>query len=578
MATKFNMLISAKTQGANDIKKLGNSMQGVQGKVKNLKMSVGNLSQAFKVLAGVIAAGAFTRFIKGAIDQADAFGKLSRQTGIAADTLQSYVNAGKLAGVEQTAIDKGLARLATSIREADQGVATYKDSFDALGISVRDSEGNLKSTEQVFGEISDRFKEMPAGTTKAALSMELFSRQGRKLIPLLDEGSEALNKWNYETSAGFAQNAEYFNDQITELTFRFDGFRKQLADALLPALNAILEAFSEVLGSDQDFKGFFTFMEVGIRGIASVVLATVQSFRFFGRVIQDLVKIAGHVGRGQFGKAGEVMTTGLADTREQFRKDMEAQMKVWFGASSAPSSYISQPLKQIDIPDFQEGVTRPIKEARAELEKTAITVEKVESGLNDAFGESSKITVEQFGYSIQGVKASMQDVVVNGLKSMEDALVDFVTTGELNFRNFANSIIREMARIAIQQSIMKSIGGFFGGLFGFEKGGAFAQNGIQKFARGGVLKQPTMFRYGGSNLGIAGEAGPEAIMPLKRGKGGRLGVEAQGGGNTNISISVDASGSSVEGQGEQARQLGQAISLAVQSELVKQKQPGGLLN
>ena len=177
---KFDVVIAAKTVGEQGIKRLGNSMQGVQGKVKNLKIAVGGLNGALKVFAGVMAAGAFTRFIKGAIDSADAFGKLETQTGVAANTLQAYVNAGKLAGVEQTAIDKGLARLASSIREADQGVATYKDSFDALGLSVRDSQGNLKSTEQVFGEISDRFADMPDGTTKAALAMELFSRQGRK--------------------------------------------------------------------------------------------------------------------------------------------------------------------------------------------------------------------------------------------------------------------------------------------------------------------------------------------------------------------------------------------------------------
>jgi hypothetical protein len=230
---KFDLVVAAKTVGAGSIKRLGNSMQGVAGRVKNLRLAMGGLNKTFAAFGLIISGGAFVGLVKGAIDQADAFGKLSRQTGIAADTLQSYVNAGKLAGVEQTAIDKGLARLASSIREADQGVATYKDSFDALGLSVRDSQGNLKSTEQIFGEISDRFKEMPAGTTKAALAMELFSRQGRKLIPLLDEGSKAMNKWNYETSEGFAANAEYFNDQLTMLSFGFDGFRKQLTDALL---------------------------------------------------------------------------------------------------------------------------------------------------------------------------------------------------------------------------------------------------------------------------------------------------------------------------------------------------------
>ena len=276
---KFPIIIAAKTSGEGQIKRMGNSMQGVQGKVKNLKMAVGGLTAAFKALAVILAAGAFTKFVKGAIDQADAFGKLSSQTGIAADTLQSYVNAGKLAGVEQTAIDKGLSRLAQSMREADQGVATYLDTFNALGISVRDSQGNFKTTEQVFGEISNRFRDMPNGATKAALAMELFSRQGRKLIPLLNEGSEALGQWSYETSEGFAQNAEYFNDQMTMLGFSFDGFRKQLTDALLPALNSMAEVFRDIFSNENDFSGFFKAIEVSIRGVAVVIFGVVILFQ-----------------------------------------------------------------------------------------------------------------------------------------------------------------------------------------------------------------------------------------------------------------------------------------------------------
>ena len=98
---KFGLLIDAKVKGANGIKRLGNSMQGAQGKVKNLTMAVRGLSGAFKALAaGVVVAG-FGAMVKRTIDQADAFGKLSTRTGIAADKLQAYVNAGKLADVSQ---------------------------------------------------------------------------------------------------------------------------------------------------------------------------------------------------------------------------------------------------------------------------------------------------------------------------------------------------------------------------------------------------------------------------------------------------------------------------------------------
>ena len=73
-----------------------------------------------------------------------------------------------------------------------------------------------------------------------------------------------------------------------------------------------------------------------------------------------------------------------------------------------------------------------------------------------------------------------------------------------------------------------------------------------------------------------GEAGPEAIMPLRRGADGRLGVEANGGG-TSVVVNVDASGSTVEGDAQAARNLGKAISSAVQQELVRQRRPGGIL-
>ena len=73
-----------------------------------------------------------------------------------------------------------------------------------------------------------------------------------------------------------------------------------------------------------------------------------------------------------------------------------------------------------------------------------------------------------------------------------------------------------------------------------------------------------------------GEAGPEAIMPLKRGANGKLGVQSSGGVG-NIVVNVDASGTSVEGDEQRGKELGRLISVAVQSEIIDQKRPGGLL-
>ena len=110
--------------------------------------------------------------------------------------------------------------------------------------------------------------------------------------------------------------------------------------------------------------------------------------------------------------------------------------------------------------------------------------------------------------------------------------------------------------------------------------GATFANGIAKFASGGIVNRPTLFKFasgGAMQTGVMGEAGPEAIMPLKRGADGKLGV-AGGGGGTSVVVNVDASGNSqVSGNAGQGEQLGRVISQAVQQELIKQKRPGGIL-
>jgi len=163
---------------------------------------------------------------------------------------------------------------------------------------------------------------------------------------------------------------------------------------------------------------------------------------------------------------------------------------------------------------------------------------------------------------------------------MEDAFVNFVMTGKLNFRDLARSILADMARIIVRQRIMmplmKGVSGLFNlGLTFNEKGNAFGANGIIPYAKGGIVNKPTIFPFA-NGIGLMGEAGAEAILPLKRGRSGNLGVEASGSSN-NIVVNVDASGSAVQGNTADAQALGVAIGAAIQAQLIKEKRPGGLL-
>ena len=182
----------------------------------------------------------------------------------------------------------------------------------------------------------------------------------------------------------------------------------------------------------------------------------------------------------------------------------------------------------------------------------------------------------KFRDQIMDTTDMMENLIVGTFKKMEDALVDFVMTGKLNFKEFARSVIADITRIAIRQAIIAPIVGTLFPGPKEAKGGVYS-NGIRQFKKGGIVDAPTYFPFA-KGVGLMGEAGPEAIMPLKRGKGGRLGVESSGGGGvTTVNVSVDAKGTKVEGDGKQMAQLGKMLGAAVEAAIVKERRPGGLL-
>jgi len=238
-------------------------------------------------------------------------------------------------------------------------------------------------------------------------------------------------------------------------------------------------------------------------------------------------------------------------------------------------------LKQVEIErELQTILERLPGLTQTQIDKLKELVaasKQVKDGFADTFGES----LRQYYNSLKNFGAQVADSVTGAFQGLEDQLTAFVTTGKANFADLANSIIADITRIAIRQAIIKPLVGGVMDIFNIKPsamGNVFAQNGIQKFARGGIIDKPTLFPFA-NGVGLMGEAGPEAIMPLRRGRDGRLGVQAaNGGGGVSVVVNVDASGTSVQGDNAKGAEFGRAISEAVKNEIVIQKRPGGLLN
>ena len=167
---------------------------------------------------------------------------------------------------------------------------------------------------------------------------------------MLNGGSEALERFNYETSENFARNAEFFNDQIQILAFQFDGFRQQLADFLLPTLNSIILAFSEILSSENDMTGMFQALDVVIKGAAVSIAATAMGIVEIVEATKSLAKILGSLAMEDFGgafQAGQEFFTGVGG-RFDFNKRIMDMLTGRVEAPATPNKAFT-PLQTIQL-------------------------------------------------------------------------------------------------------------------------------------------------------------------------------------------------------------------------------------
>lgn len=220
--------------------------------------------------------------------------------------------------------------------------------------------------------------------------------------------------------------------------------------------------------------------------------------------------------------------------------------------------------------------------------------------LDPTMRQQLELLAQQHDQLMQNLQ--LQESVINplraGLTDTFNLLVDGTESWGNSLRSIAAGVLKDIAKqllqiLVIEQAI-NALRGVLGGLFPggggggglgsldaniaqyapLAKGGVFAANGIIPFAMGGIVDKPMIFPFA-KGVGLMGEAGPEAIIPLRRGRDGKLGVA--GGGGTSVVVNVDAKGTSVQGDDNRGQQLGRAVSQAVQAELIKQKRPGGLL-
>ena len=539
--------------------------------------------------------------------------------------------------IPQDVIVRQFTALTASVTGAGKSVEDAQDVFLSIASGIRGTGGSLEdmrsamvATAQVFSkgkvsaeELRQQLGErLPGAFTLFAASMNMTPAE---LDKALEQGKVTLDDFmgfSKHLFANYGENAKILatspaaagdrlNTEFSKLKQNFGGLFSNIGASIQDFTTKFLKLLNDNQANVKKFIVNFTnFFKGGfnvVKKIAIDVFEAVKGFAIgFAQVISNVFKsienfINGSINaiNGTINKIKNIPLVGRLfkdfqniesfDLGTTLTEGMKNVGTFLIGGDDVVDNISKYKNELKEIFDNTEKLT--VKQLFEDPEEFTNLLNSVTEGMNnianatgniktkgsEAF-ESLKSGIKGYYDSISDFGSQIKDTVQNAFQGMEDALVKFVMTGKLNFSELTRSILSDLARIAVRKALVGALGGIFPFLKS-AKGNAFDGGLVKQFAKGGVVTEPKIFKYGSGgsgNFGLMGEAGAEAILPLKRGRSGNLGVEASGG-VSNVTVNVDASGSSVEGDSGQAEQLGRVLSEAIQSELLQQKRPGGLL-
>lgn len=255
-----------------------------------------------KVIGTAIAGGAIavatglTAMVKGAIDSADAIRDLSIRTGVSTETLSAFGYAASQTGTDIDVLAKGMKVLAKNVADSLNPTSEQSKVFKALGIEVKDAQGNLRDIGDLIPEIADRFKAMEDGTTKAALAQALFGRAGVELTEFLNQGSAGLSEFTDRArklglvlDEETAKSADDFNDTLGNLKAVTQGYALALAEELLPDLQKLASSFESTATEGNKVKDMAQGTADFLRGLATVAHIVSSAFEIVGTGIATVV-------------------------------------------------------------------------------------------------------------------------------------------------------------------------------------------------------------------------------------------------------------------------------------------------
>ena len=527
------------------------AMSGIKSAVESAKMAMGALGIA-------ASGGAFISFINGAIESEAALKHLAERTGESVEALSALRGIAKGSGTEMDLVASSAQKLSKNMLDvATTGGGKAAPAFAALGIEVKDSNGQLRASQEVMQEVAVKLDAMENRTQAVAYAQLLMGKSGANLLPFLHDLANA-GELHAKVTTEQAEAADKFEKQLIKLEAGAKRLGITLANTLLPALNTVLGALLKPNDKVDApwFDKIFTASTIKINEwMIALEKGTAAAARFVGAskianmhegIAGDLQKgidklngqdrdaaLAAYRSgeRGSYGKAapsdsGEALDgpnvrsahaskDKMLNAHEIARHQMEDMEEI---AKSQREMGEYQQKEQESREKSAEAVRRMIDPTRQYYEELKQIVDLVNSGsLSPVEGDAAfaKVSadiervIDKQNATAKAVKQTNDFAKEMGL-TFSSAFEAAMVKGK-KFSDVLKGLGQDIANIVLRKTVTEPLGNAISGIFDSKSGSG--GGGIINFLSGLLPGRASGGPVSSGSAYLVGENGPEVMVP-----------------------------------------------------------------
>ncbi len=536
---KFELTAVDKTKAAFD--KVTRGLKGVGSVAGGAAKGVAGVG-----LAAAATATALAVLVDKSFQTVDAIGKTATQTGIATDTLQAFHLAARESGTTVEGANTALIKFARSVGDAQRGVKTQSDIFKDLNVNLKNADGSMRSFDEILGDTAKGITELGDQTARATALANLFGRQGVILTGAINDLSESGMKnfiqrakdLGIVLSEKVIRRTEEFNDAVGVIKMQIGSFVNNITTSFLPVFEEMQKKIASFIQSSVDEAGGMDALGLKIaNSIIEFVAVGVTQFGIFrdelSTFINDIqIKLKELQIDFAVFQANLLQMNPFAEYGNQVEQLAET-------VSVLQDEIIVIGLRTTDFGKKAEVTANKVRDYKLSLDD----IRDSNDGFNESLGNTGlqltniQSPMDLYIAQIEDVGRTIEQIGVKSMKSFEDAIVNGLKNGKLSFKNFADVVITELLRVAVQQLVVKNLINALSFMnFTTPTSGGGGGGGAPSFDNGGYTGM------GARAGGVDGKGGFPAILHpnetvIDHTKGQSMGATV----NFNIST-VDAAG------------------------------------